>query len=66
LAFNAAVSKVTKVLQTYPLNFVRLPSEHQKKITVKKKTLFNWSSGKNSALAFYKSLQIPNLKLNAY
>jgi len=62
MAFNAAVSKVTKVFQTKPTNFVSLPSEHQKKIIVKKKALFNWSSGKDSALV-YKTLQNPEFKI---
>jgi uncharacterized protein (TIGR00290 family) len=51
------VFKVTKVYQTNSTNFVSLPPENLKKIPLKKKALFNWSSGKDSALALYKTLQ---------
>ena len=57
------IFKVTKVYQTNPTNFVSLPSENQKKITLKKKALFNWSSGKDSALALYKILQNPEIEI---
>jgi uncharacterized protein (TIGR00290 family) len=51
------ISKVTKVSQTNSANFVSLPPENLKKTPLKKKALFNWSSGKDSALALYKTLQ---------
>jgi uncharacterized protein (TIGR00290 family) len=51
------ISKVTKVSQTNSANFVSLPPENIKKIPLKKKALFNWSTGKDSALALYKTLQ---------
>lgn len=57
------IFKVTKVSQINPPNFVSLPSENQKKITLKKKALFNWSSGKDSALALYKTLQNPEFEI---
>lgn len=58
-----AISKVTKVSQTNPSNFVSLPPENYKKITLKKKALFNWSSGKDSALALYKTLQNHDIEI---
>ena len=63
MAFNAKIPKVTKVYQTNPTNFVSLPPENYKKITLKTKALFNWSSGKDSALALYKTLQSPEIEI---
>ena len=57
------IFKVTKVSQTNPTIFVSLPPENYKKITLKKKALFNWSSGKDSALALYKTLQNPEIEI---
>jgi hypothetical protein len=37
MAFNAAIPKVTKVSQTNPTNFVSLPPDNQKIITLKRK-----------------------------
>jgi uncharacterized protein (TIGR00290 family) len=51
------ISKVTKVSQTNSANFVSLPPENLNTLPLKKKALFNWSSGKDSALALYKTLQ---------
>jgi uncharacterized protein (TIGR00290 family) len=51
------ISKVTKVSQTNSANFVSLPPENLNSLSLKKKALFNWSSGKDSALALYKTLQ---------
>ena len=58
-----AISKVTKVSQTNTANFVSLPPENIKKTLLKTKALFNWSSGKDSALALYKILQNPEFEI---
>jgi uncharacterized protein (TIGR00290 family) len=56
--------KVTKVSLTNRSNFVSLPTEIYKKNKLKKKALFNWSSGKDSALALYKILQNPEFEIS--
>ena len=58
-----AIFKVTKVSQTNTANFVSLPPENIKKTLLKTKALFNWSSGKDSALALYKILQNPEFEI---
>lgn len=44
--------------------FVSLPPKIIRKIPLKKKALFNWSSGKDSALALYKILQNPDFEIS--
>lgn len=58
------IFKVTKVSRTNPTNFVSLPTEIHKTMTLKKKALFNWSSGKDSALALYKISQHPEFEIS--
>ncbi|PIF34578.1 uncharacterized protein (TIGR00290 family) [Flavobacterium sp. 9] len=56
-------SKVTKVSPTNRTKFVSLPTENYIIVSIPKKALFNWSSGKDSALALYKILQNPDYKI---
>ncbi len=56
-------SKVTKVSPTNRTKFVSLPTENYIIVSMPKKALFNWSSGKDSALALYKILQNPDFKI---
>lgn len=45
------------------MKFVCLHLENHKKVFTPKKALFNWSSGKDSALALYKILKDPDFKI---
>jgi uncharacterized protein (TIGR00290 family) len=56
-------SKVTKVSPTNRTKFVSLRTENYIIVSTPKKALFNWSSGKDSALALYKILQNPDFKI---
>jgi len=56
-------SKVTKVSPTNRTKFVSLPTENYIIVSIPQKALFNWSSGKDSALALYKILQNPDFKI---
>ncbi|RKR05493.1 uncharacterized protein (TIGR00290 family) [Flavobacterium sp. 90] len=56
-------SKVTKVSSTNRTKFVSLPTENYIIVSIPKKAIFNWSSGKDSALALYKILQNPDFKI---
>lgn len=57
-----AKPKVTKVSSTNRMKFVSLPYKIPK-MSTPKKAIFNWSSGKDSALALYKTLQNPAYKI---